>query len=119
MESIRLSLAAFFIAMGHGVSQVNHSLKMQMGRIDESPRIKKSEHRPAKGRATESIPFNWQDDERNQSSNWCFRAGVIAELRSMYADIVCQPLPDHIGELVSSLIKQEDQKQRKLKGHQP
>lgn len=98
---------------------MNHSLKMQMERIDKSSHIKKSEHRPTKGRATESFPFNWQGDEHGQPSSWCFRAGVIAELRSMYADIVCQPLPDHIGELVSSLIKQEDQKQRKLKGHQP
>ena len=77
--------------------------------VDKKPRL-------GEGRVLEAYPFQWQGDENGRSSSWCFKAGVIDELRLMYADIVRQPLPDHLGELVSSLIKQEDRHPRQLKG---
>lgn len=57
-----------------------------------------------------TVPFQWYAIDSSGTDQWHTGGSIASELRSLYADIIRQPLPENIGRLASSLGKSENWK---------
>jgi len=60
------------------------------------------------------VPFRWQKSQYSQRNRWHAGDEIVSGLHSIYADIIRQPLPEHLKELVSSLIQNQSKGHKQL-----
>ena len=89
---------------------VSKSIGSDSGRMRET--VMGWDGRDHRGRAFVSVPFAWHGDDRLSALDRLAQARIVTELRSMYADLVEQPLPDRIVELLAALDRRDDRMMR-------